>query len=628
MLNWLPWLLLAVSPLVAHAVGAVVAALVRVRPGRAADRMPGLPARDDKAGTPMRRFERAVRRVEGRMFRWVLDQPKGVEGQALAAALGEDPEVVGEVLARWRSRAPCRLQVTERGRLLHDFQPEDVRRLARTRLLSGPARWLLMAVAGVANIGAAWPLAVTGALAAVTLGGMLFTGDDGGIAVVLMALAGLLAVAVVFGLNLLLGLVFRVVLAPWIGGPRFRDAFGPQDDDDRPQDLDRPGVFATVGELVSGAVKQGLGAALVACVIAVALSSLAGLVLWGRGLWRAVSRRDRIEEELSPGDWAHEAPAPDALEGLVPTSDLVMTLTRAIARAVAARRPVDGRMAARVRERARRHGGWVAQLDLQIEEGLPADEALAVGARLSGAVGGEIATRDDGSIDFFFPAEALMGEVVHGADPSRPATAECVPSLRAVQPVGAVPVALPGLALGHLQGSERLVGGTVLMVVSGLVAMAFAAPSSSWALAFSLALAALASGVMIIVAAARYAAGSWAKAAIFRDVRRLTLAAVRGALSHDTALVDSTALADRLHATLATAWPGLARADVAVEVEATLDELDLELDPDALAQDPTGRPYLLTPLRERLRSLQLARHRGHRAEPIVDDAIAFDTAEP
>ncbi len=628
MLNWLPWLLLAVSPLVAHAVGAVVAALVRVRPGRAADRMPGLPARDDKAGTPTRRFERAVRRVEGRMFRWVLDQPKGVEGQALAAALGEDPEVVGEVLARWRSRAPCRLQVTERGRLLHDFQPEDVRRLARTRLLSGPARWLLMAVAAVANVGAAWPLAVTGALAAVTLGGMLFTGDDGGIAVVLMALAGLLAVAVVFGLNLLLGLVFRVVLAPWIGGPRFRDAFGPQDDDDRPQDLDRPGVFATVGELVSGAVKQGLGAALVACVIAVALSSLAGLVLWGRGLWRAVSRRDRIEEELSPGDWAHEAPAPDALEGLVPTSDLVMTLTRAIARAVAARRPVDGRMAARVRERARRHGGWVAQLDLQIEEGLPADEALAVGARLSGAVGGEIATRDDGSIDFFFPAEALMGEVVHGADPSRPATAECVPSLRAVQPVGAVPVALPGLALGHLQGSERLVGGTVLMVVSGLVAMAFAAPSSSWALAFSLALAALASGVMIIVAAARYAAGSWAKAAIFRDVRRLTLAAVRGALSHDTALVDSTALVDRLHATLATAWPGLARADVAVEVEATLDELDLELDPDALVQDPTGRPYLLTPLRERLRSLQLARHRGHRAELIVDDAIAFDTAEP
>jgi hypothetical protein len=625
---WLPWLVLAVSPLIAHAVGAVVAALVRVRPGRAADRMPGLPARDDKAGTPMRRFERSVRRVEGRMLRWVLDQPQGVEAQALAAALGEDPEVVGEVLTRWRSRAPCRLQVTERGRLLHDFQPDDVRKLSRARLLTGPGRWLLMAVAAVANVGAAWPLAVTGVLAAVTLGGMLFTGDDGGIAVVLMALAGLLAVAVVFGLNLLLGLVFRVVLAPWIGGPRFRDAFGPQDDEDRPQDSDTPGIFSVIGDLISGAVKQGLGAALVACVIAVALSSLAGLVLWGRGLWRAVSRRDPVEEELSPGDWAHEAPAPDTLEGLVPTSDLVMTLTRAIGRAVAARRPVDGRMAARVRERARRHGGWVAQLDLQIEEGLPADEALAVGARLSGAVGGEIETRDDGSIDFFFPAEALLGEVVHGADPSRPAAAECVPSLRAVQPVGAVPVALPGLALGHLQGSERLVGGTVLMVITGLIALAMLAPLSAWAFAVGLALAALASGVMIIVASARYAARSWAKAAVFRDVRRLTLAAVRGALSHDTSLVDAAALADRLHATFVTAWPGLVRADVAVEVEATLDELDLGLDADALVDEPSGRPYLLTPLRQRLRFLQLARHRGHRAEPIRDDAIVFDTAAP
>jgi hypothetical protein len=166
------------------------------------------------------------------------------------------------------------------------------------------------------------------------------------------------------------------------------------------------------------------------------------------------------------------------------------------------------------------------------------------------------------------------------------------------------------------------------MVITGLIALAMLAPLSAWAFAVGLALAALASGVMIIVASARYAARSWAKAAVFRDVRRLTLAAVRGALSHDTSLVDAAALADRLHATFVTAWPGLVRADVAVEVEATLDELDLGLDADALVDEPSGRPYLLTPLRQRLRFLQLARHRGHRAEPIRDDAIVFDTAAP
>jgi hypothetical protein len=162
--------------------------------------------------------------VEAKVLRVLRRGSSGVDGRALAAEHGLDPAGVEAALSRIRAEVPCRLRVTASGRLLHDFAPADLARLARGRVLGLPGRAALFALVALANAGAAWPLALSAVIGTLTLGEMCTASSDGD--VVLYGLAGLLLIALALGLTFGLGLLADAVLMPLAPGPRAADLAG------------------------------------------------------------------------------------------------------------------------------------------------------------------------------------------------------------------------------------------------------------------------------------------------------------------------------------------------------------------------------------------------------------------
>ncbi|MBI5610355.1 MAG: hypothetical protein HY902_15870 [Deltaproteobacteria bacterium] len=646
------WTLLA-TPVLARLAGWATARAMRVAPGRAALQMPGLPARADAAGEPATKFERRVLHCEALVLRALASSPGPYEESALAAQLAQDPEVVGEVLARLRQRVPCRLQVTRAGQLLHHFQASDVAALRRARTLGWPRRivWWLFAL--LANLGATW-LVFVGIFAGLeTLREVWKAAEDDRL---ITAAEGLGAMLLVIALGAGAGYVVQALVAPWRSGPKLARPLRAEPKDDEPDDIDEAAPASAEGELApqdeapgkvarseksgkkSGSswfdglsfdadVGEGCGGILLILVIAAILALVAGglwlVVVWARALWRAVARLGEPERDIAPARWVAVARKSPMIEKFVPTNDLAMRILRALRRTVAGVY-ADEALPTRILQLAQGRGGRVAVVDLMLSEGLSADAALSAGAHLTGRLGGDLLVSEAGDIDFHFPEAALRGQA-----PRR----QFRPGYEYLQLSGGkklhdLPVNLPGLTLDHVVGAARLAGGPLATVAGLYVATQVAdkatrlsAMETNLALVFCV----LAPATMILAAATRYAVAESARAGLLRDARRTAMAAVQQALTGKAEWIDAARVAAETYARMAPADPGLTLADVQREVNIAMEDLGMPLHTDPHAAETGRLPLKLAPLRARLQSLQALRD----AEPAhagEADQVVFDTA--
>ncbi len=195
---------LVAAPLLARWVGAAVARQLRAQPGQARRWMPSLPETPADEGTPAARFEAAIRRAEPRAVQYLLQQAQGervlgADPLALAAHLSVPPEVAVALFDDWRRRLPCRLRVTQKGRLLHDFAVADLQKAVRTAWHAWPQRVLLFAAALLANLGATWWVVCGVAVGGYSLRAVLAQEDD--FERLWAALGGIGALLLVFALS-------------------------------------------------------------------------------------------------------------------------------------------------------------------------------------------------------------------------------------------------------------------------------------------------------------------------------------------------------------------------------------------------------------------------------------------
>lgn len=626
--------LLLATPFVAHLVGAVVAWKLGPGPNGAADRMPTIPSRDAGTDPPGRRFDRAVADVERKVLRLLRGGNRTLEAGTVAAAIGEPPSLVEAVLAGWRAKVPCRMRVTRRGAILHDFEAKDLSRLRRDRVLAKPARVVLFLLSSFANIGAMWPMIAVAGLSVAGFATM-FTSDDE----TPWWVGGLVAVVAIAGVMLVVWLTSRLVallVRPWRNDPRPGDA-APAGKPDGP----RPGVRKDSGSggrsglgkmFGDGAqmIGEGLGPILAILLVVTLLLAFSGAIvgiwLWTRGVWRSVSGRNAPDEDTSPAAWIASGKRPDGIESWFPSTDLVLGLLRTVRTALARPRPTDGSMPARVLALAASQGGWVSRTDLVLAEGLTPDEALSVGARLSGLQEGDIVVRPGGTIDFAFPEGAAATGVPANAPADR--LHECLDPERHTQPA-VVPVALPGLAWGHITAACRLAAGSLLLAVGSLIAVASVSASSPetlvpvWA---GIVLPGLNLGVISIVTAGTYAVSATTRLSVLRDARRRTLAQVRAALRRGDDVLDASAVVEGLRESLRKAWPGAPVSQLRREVQRALLDLDLNLSMPDAAATPGALPFDLRPLRSAFAAVLAARQDQSPARREAgDDEVVFDS---
>ncbi len=643
---------LLATPVLARLAGVATARAMRVAPGRAAVQMPGLPARADATGEPATKFEARVQHCEALVLRALATTPGPYEESALAAQLAQDPEVVGEVLARLRQRVPCRLQVTRTGQLLHHFQAADVATLRRARVLGWPRRLVWWIFALLANLGATW-LVFVGIFAGLeTLREVWKAAEDDRL---VTAAEGLGAMLLVIGLGVLAGYVVELLVAPWQSGPKLarplreepKDADQGELDEGAATDAEAERPVSKRGGQGSSSSKsskssgfgwldglsldadlgEGCGGVLLILVIAAILALVAGglwlVVVWARALWRAVARLGEPERDIAPARWVAVARKSPMIEKFVPTNDLAMRIIRALRRTLAGVY-ADEALPSRILQLAKGRGGRVAVVDLMLSEGLSADAALSAGAHLSGRLGGELQVSEAGDIDFHFPESALRGQAPRRQ--FRPGYEYL--QLAGGNPLQSLPVNLPGLTLDHVVGAARLAGGPFAMV-AGLYVATQIADKTTRLSAMETDLAAvfcvLAPATMMLAAATRYAVAESARTGLLRDARRAAMAAVQQALTGKAEWLDAARVAAETHARMALADPGLALADVEREVQIAMDDLGMALHADPHAAQSGRLPLKLTPLRARLQSLQALRD----AEPshaTEADPIVFDTA--
>lgn len=652
---------LLATPLLARFAGVWAVGSLALDPKRIAAWMPSLPARAQATGEPGARFERRVRACEPLVLDALAHAGKAVEASALATQLAQDPEVVAEILSRLRAKIPCKLQVTRLGRLLHDFEPADIAAEQRAHLLAWPTRLLWFSMAVFANIGATWFIFVGIFAGLGTLHEVWKVNSD---ARLLTAAEGLGAMILVIGFSLLAGPLVQLLVMPLGATPKLikalREAAKSGDDGsaDAPeaeiqfdpnetkaerrkrqaQSVHAGGSSSNASSSKSkssgsswdlgglgdiGDVGEGLPILLLIIVVGAILALVAGglwlVVLWVRGLWRAVARAGEPLRDLSPARWVRVARKVDKLEAYVPTNDLAMRLLRAF-RPLLAKRSADEALPARILALAAAQEGRVAVLDLVLSEGLAPDDALAIGAQLSGRLGGDLLVSAAGDIDFCFPNSVLP------AIGSRARPMPEYAQLAVEGKVSGVPVNIPGITLQHVHSAARLAAGPYAMVV-GLWLYTFSAAASvrlsPWEIGLAAVFCVLAPGTMALAAVTRQLAAESAKLGMLRDVRRAAVAEISKTLAGKGEYIDLTNLSNRTQALFAEADSSLLLADVQRVVAGFIDELDLNVAESRFEGSDARQSLAIMPLRKRMESLALLRKQAPLAQDNGKDDVVF-----
>lgn len=632
------------SPIVARIAGRYFSKSLEASFGHARDWMPTLPNHAIVKGEPGQRWQKRVRRLEMRALPFIEASPTGVTADLLAGELSEDVSVADAVLERLRDEIPSRLKVTRSGRLIHDFDAADIRALKRRNGVRAPARVLLFTLALLANAGAAWPI-----LMAIFVGMIAFVGMAGTNPIA-TGIGGIVAILAMLGGNVLSGVLVKLVLTP-PGGPSLGSTteaenqqmlFEAHDSREAMTEGSFSGVDVGFLDVAAGSGCEGIPAdvdldidfrailiGLIALILlSMILACIAALFVWIRGVWRAVARIGMPEPILSPTAWIRGATPVDTVEKLIPTNDLVVRIGRTVGRVMSRTHVEDGGMAKRVLARAAANSGRIGALELMLAEGLDQNEAMSVGARLTGYFSGKIHVAESGEIEFVFPESVLPAEsgvslwdlnaeyvMLQATDRHEVEVLRRVP-----QPDNVLPLNLPGLSHGHLTSTYRLVAGTVFMQLCAMLAV------HMWPGAPSLLIVAVdfvfplfTLGAFTLAGAARYTASRSAQHGIMRDIRRAGFFEVNLALESSRDTVDFKAVEDQLFNTLINAWSKLKMRDIAAELRSVAVDLDLE----PTAEDGV---YSIAPLRDRLGEV----HESRVGEVVFnisgeDDDIVFDS---
>lgn len=640
-------LIVLVAPFVGRIVGYFAAKQVRVPWGHIRDWMPSIPNNsilDDRAEE---RWEKRTRALEAKALRVLQDEPTGVTAENLASRIGEDISVVSAVLERIREEIPNRLRVTRGGQLIHDFKTEDVKALQRKQLLKGPARVAVFFLGLLANIGATWPMMMSvlvgvGALAAMTaVAEPLIVGFGG-----LLAIMGLLMV------NALGGVIIHFLLTP-IGGPRLGPVAKAEDREGLIQETTpvresmRSGNWGGSGSWggadvvvipdvsASGCgnldldfdadVGEGIAVVIVAALLAAAVAACSfAIAIWVRGIWRAAKKLGVPDPILSPSGWIRGNPPVDWVERFIPTNDLVLRITRTMKKILRRTHPEDGGMVRRIIARASEQDGRIAALEIMLQEGVDDDEAMTIGAQLTGYFNGEIHVGDEGEIEFIFPETARFKGEWRQPD----LHAEYIDfrgngtiRRRNAQNDRKLPINIPGISYGHLIGTDRLVAGTILMQLCA-VAIVHLVPDVPFVLQFGVDLIfpLMTLGAFALSGTARYLASEMAAHGVMRDVRRAGFVALNEALESGKTHINLGTIATRLRQAFKPAWRGLKHEDVLAELEGIAIELDLE--PTAVNGE-----FEIGSVRRRLKALDDQRQQEVVLGLEVEDAdeVIFDT---
>jgi len=687
---WFLLFALGTSILLAHYVAQVVARSNSVGPGHVREVMPTIPVAPLVRRIPVRRWRNAVRRVEGRLVEHFQGGVAGATAEGLAGELGEDERVVAGALERMREEVDCRIRVTRSGTLLHDFEADQIAQLRRERAQSTPKKIFMFAVAAASNIGAIWPVLAVLFLAVTSLDAMTHFDDP-----VAWGVYGIAVICVVFGSTLLLSLLVHVLMRPMTPGP----ALGPMESSEQLPNRGND-AYGTTGRShsSSGGIwffgsgghtsdgesggGRGLGQAIIVIIlIAIIVLCVITIYIWARGLWRAVLERDDRElDRTSPAFWVRTADVVDGFEKWVPTNDLVGRSVRALQRAYAHRRPVDGDLGPRTLARAKRRGGVVSALEVALEEGLDLSEATEVGAELCSIVGGEIVVGDAGELAFAFP-DRVLAEIDEDAGLQLPAQYDVdsraeVPDdeidpeeadhlwseylafdddqpqkvrRRTSQPTGTLPVNLVGLGWGHIQALDRLVAGTWIMAGMGSYLTLWGPPPSldgylkpfdDTILASAATFPYLATALLLLMAVGatclsatiHYTANASAIHGVRRDARRAAFHVVDVALEEGRDQVEFDELTDAVVTAFTGSWPEMDRELVEAEVRGVLVDLEIGYDLDAAPED-AGEAVDLQPLRERWESVHEQSFETVFGEDVAadddtetaEDEIVFDT---
>ncbi len=641
------------TPVLARLAAWRLGRLIDARPGYARAHMPSLPVVPAEAATDRlaQRFEAAVRLAERRAVQHLTASAAAkvtVEAGELATQLSIHVEVATALLADWRARLPCRVRVTRGGRLLHDFASADLKAAARDAWHAWPQRLLLWLAAILANLGALWWVVVGIAVGLVALREVLAAETD-------EARLGMAAL----GIGEFIGVYLAAQAGAWLvalmtatTGPKFapkpeggpprrmriggkprppqgraasppeRTALKPQ----RKQSSQSSSGF-NWGDLVPSSIDvDGEGCVFVLMIIAVLVlvslvaGSLAVVVVWLIGLWRAVARLGEPERDLHPALWVARAEMASPWERWLPTNDLAVRLVRALGRQLQGR-PGDEQLAYRVMARAKRQGGVVAALEIAMDEALDLREALDVGSRLVALHGGDLRVGDAGDIAFWFPPDAWHALTTEP---------EFVPLEYLGHPEQLLrpkrlAVNVPGLNLDHLGGAMRLAGGPWMTLgVLAIVVLDQAAgiPVRGIDLSLTALFCALSPGTFVLAAVAMRTARQSARIGLLRDARRVTVHAVQRALAAGEATLDANLVVGQLTQATASLRGAFVADEYRREVEAMLADIGLE----PSLRGKLGNRWDLEEMQTRMAALDKLRAFERLAQaPGNADDIVFDS---
>ena len=621
-------LLLFTLPL-AYMAGRAFASLRDIKQGHIRQAMPSLPSAPPLQGRPEVRWDKSVDRVEGKMLEMFAGGARGVSAESVAAQLGEDPMLTEAALSRLREEIPCRMRILRSGVMLHDFDPKDIAALKGARARSWPLQLGLTAMAVLANLGAAWPFISMGLISVGALLGIAAISSQE--QAIILGISALIASAIILGATFVLGAVINLVLARRFGGPKLGLAVEKEEAPQRQiggYDMNDVLLWNMIPFPSSGSSHRRdsssnstidsntKGSAIVlmfvvALLVAMVALTIAILVVWVRGLWRAMGRLGEPNQSTSPTLWVREQTKVDKWERYIPTNDLVVRTLHTLSRHLHHHRPQDDDLAARVLALARQKRGVITGLDLALHEGFDLDEAHQVGAKLTGMLGGNILVDNEGELAFGFPPDTLS-KVKASTDEDMWAEyiefgPGGVPKRRAAQRGDALPVNLVGLRKSHLEAMGRLVAGTYLMALMAVWAVSPGAPLTpfasvkllespwlTWAVVGLMVLIAFATATL--VSAANHTASVSAEHGVRRDARRAGVKRMWEALGHGANQVDFAPLLGQLDHAFWDAWPKLPADLLAKELRAVA--IDFELEP---AVGHEGEVYELGALRRRLR---------------------------
>ena len=628
------------APFVAHLSGWLTSRFLRVESGAIREWMPSIPDHIEDDGRAEARWERRRRVIEAKLLSKFAGGVTGAEAHALAAELGEDPEVVAGALGHMREEIPTRLRVTRSGKLLHDFDGGDIRTLRNRRRMGWPIRVVIFVLGALANLGAAWPI-LMGLLVAVGALGVMAV--EGGAAVV--GGVALLIVAALFGLNVFAGWLTHLLLTPGLGmtsrpklGPTLRaeesivaleeeqaagwSMLGGSSQSRKSGDSGFGGCGG-IGDVGEG----GAAGIVVVLLLAVIAACTFALYVFLRGIWRAATGAGMPSLDVSPTQWVRSTQPNDSWERFMPTNDLVLRVMRVMRRLVSHTHPRDATIVGRIMARAGQQEGRISALEIALQEGLDLDAATAIGARLSGRAGGRIDVTDGGELDFVFPSESLTQAPASWDDDLH---AEYIDYdsvdgsvRRRMQQGEELPVNLPGIAWSHVTGASRLAAGTVLMMLTGVAVVTLAPGVPLWTkLLVDSVLPLMAIGTFALAGSLRYAASTLASHGARRDVRRAVFLHIQRAIARGESEVRLEKLRYQLRSVLLGAWPGLTDDLVLREIRGVAVDLDLE----PIGADET---YAITHLIERRADVDSFRQASQEVELDFDveggDDVVFDS---